>query len=492
MDILFHCRCGVYQVDSSISPGVYDIDVQTEGYVALNRSGVYLAENDLVDVYFWMVEGTGYEGYVIGLSWGSSPDDLDAHTFMSCGCHLYYGEKGCWVSGSRFTFHSDASNGYGPEVTEWNGPLAPGVYQYWAHMYNGGSWGQSNATVDIYFNESLLETRYAPDVPNDWWLVFELDVDEDGNHTYKYPDSSINSEPSTPVSSYPNQCDIEKNVTLQGIVGDSLTFERKEQILVEVYQQVYNDYVFFLNVNTSSSGYFQVSTLPVGRYLVKINLDGYAPLSRQIVVKDENIYLHLWLSPELPEDSYRAILFWNTYHDLDANSYATCGSVECKSNYLSLVCDLNSASLELNSDSYSGGAPETSTWKGTLPIGIYDYYVRIWGSGEISDTKATVDLYKGNEHITTISAPSDSARALTWNPFRVTVSVEGSPGAITYPNTFSSTMPSGFCNNPYTPGISDSAFIMILLFLAVSIAILISLIIYIIYKRKKSQVQETD
>ncbi|GEM_PF-3807686 len=115
----------------------------------------------------------------IVLTWGSSPQDLDAHLWLpnENQSHIYY------ISERRgslefFPFSKidvDAKEGNGPE-TITIGKLYEGSYSYSVNQFSSDSkLGDSGAVVRVYSGDSLIHTFEAPKGEGRWWRVFTID-----------------------------------------------------------------------------------------------------------------------------------------------------------------------------------------------------------------------------------------------------------------------------------------------------------------------------
>jgi len=137
------------------------------------------SENNLTEWY--TLHNFSAFGYVIKLTWGSVPSDLDAYLFLPSGDTVYYGNTGDTAWYPYALLKGDVSSGYGPEEIVISA-LVSGDYIFAVKDYSGdGTITQSGAHVDVYYTTDLTTPVYQFDVPNVdsepfwWWIVFEID-----------------------------------------------------------------------------------------------------------------------------------------------------------------------------------------------------------------------------------------------------------------------------------------------------------------------------
>ena len=115
-------------------------------------------------------------GIRIVLTWGSSPSDLDSHTYFSGGSHIYYQNKTISGYGS---LDVDDTSSYGPETTTIS--ISGKSFVYSVHDYsnkNGTFYSGCGAKVAIYVGGELYTTRNFPGNPTSgcaYWKVFSYD-----------------------------------------------------------------------------------------------------------------------------------------------------------------------------------------------------------------------------------------------------------------------------------------------------------------------------
>ena len=152
-----------------------------------------------------------------------------------------------------------------------------------------------------------------------------------------------------------------------------------------------------VEVFTDEKGEAQ-ATIPSKGYTPYICAEGYIPLNAD---KTEGNY---YISPEMNENTYRAVLTWENEQDLDAHlSIAKDGKTE-KLHYFnsSIENEKGEVTAALDTDSETGATPETITFNceenSRVLFSVASYSALKEGGGEsLSDTSAQVALYRGEE-----------------------------------------------------------------------------------------------
>lgn len=132
----------------------------------------------------------------IRLSWGEAPRDLDAHLLgpsddseyfhlsYSSDTDASFGFHYEQVNNVSFTLDVDDTSSYGPEImTIPSYPLA-GRYYYAVHHYAGtGTITESPTLVNVKLKQQQLifQPSTSFNSSNQYWLAFEIVVDEEGN-----------------------------------------------------------------------------------------------------------------------------------------------------------------------------------------------------------------------------------------------------------------------------------------------------------------------
>lgn len=164
--------------------GYYTAEFSKEGYITTSINNLVISSDEALtrDV---ILSRTTDNKYRVTLQWGDNPSDLDSHltgelpedtgggTF-----HVFYANAAAgFYDGDYVAFldHDDVS-GNGFETITFQ--MQPGdTFRYYVHWYNGyGTWGGSNAVVNIYKSTELLATFPVPNVnlSGGYWHVFDI------------------------------------------------------------------------------------------------------------------------------------------------------------------------------------------------------------------------------------------------------------------------------------------------------------------------------
>jgi len=113
------------------------------------------------------------------LNWGADPRDLDSHLntpeIEGNTYHIYYSDQGSTTSAPYAALDHDITSGYGPETMTIYDMFA-GTYQYYIYKYSGeGPITASQAVVQIYGQNGLLQTLQVPtNGEGDYWYVCDI------------------------------------------------------------------------------------------------------------------------------------------------------------------------------------------------------------------------------------------------------------------------------------------------------------------------------
>ncbi len=121
------------------------------------------------------------------LTWGASPEDLDAHLTGPCDpvdgyCeerfHVYFGDGGSMDSAPWAYLDTDDTTSFGPEITSIS-RCVPGIYRYSVNNYSGSpGFDGSEAKVFIIFPDGSVQDINVPGGAGSddmVWVVGELD-----------------------------------------------------------------------------------------------------------------------------------------------------------------------------------------------------------------------------------------------------------------------------------------------------------------------------
>lgn len=181
-------------------------------------------------------------------------------------------------------------------------------------------------------------------------------------------------------------------------------------------------------VTTDESGVYSFGSLEADQYTLQFkdqretNEEKYILLSKNVCVKaDESADGSITLSKPVKGSGIRFVLTWGSEgegvpDDLDTHLFAPTidggyREVYYGSRYY-MVGSQVYAMLDVDDTDYEG--PETATILSDLK-GIYYYYVyNFSGDGNLPTSRARVDVYSGNELLTSYNVPSTQANSGNW------------------------------------------------------------------------------
>lgn len=180
---------GYYEM-SSVDAGYYTIEASMTGYT-VSTTEITIAPNS--DSQYEILLSPVMTGnlYRVTLQWGLNPRDLDSHLIGrlpdgSGTFHVaYYNKEAVDRNGNAVaTLDHDDVNGNGFETITFE--MQPGdKFTYFVHWYAGsGTWGGSNAVVNLYRGTQLIGTFPVPDIDvgdysyssggYNYWYVFDI------------------------------------------------------------------------------------------------------------------------------------------------------------------------------------------------------------------------------------------------------------------------------------------------------------------------------
>ena len=167
---------GFYQIDYEF--GAFTLEVIKDGFITeyvnvyigfVDEKNIVISPSEINDVYR------------IVLSWGQNPSDLDSHMVgkdsNGNNFHVYYSSKNEYDNGKLIcSLDVDDVTSYGPETITLDAN-SDTPYYYYVYRYAGsGTVATSNAQVNLYRGEELIETFYVPtDLgSSDYWNIFAI------------------------------------------------------------------------------------------------------------------------------------------------------------------------------------------------------------------------------------------------------------------------------------------------------------------------------
>jgi uncharacterized protein YfaP (DUF2135 family) len=114
------------------------------------------------------------------LHWGATPEDLDSHLetplIEGYEYHVYWGDEGETNAAPYAMLNLDDTDGEGPEtITIYQ--FFAGTYKYYVNNYSESpELTQSNAYVQIWTDQGLVNTINVPTTGTGyWWYVCDID-----------------------------------------------------------------------------------------------------------------------------------------------------------------------------------------------------------------------------------------------------------------------------------------------------------------------------
>lgn len=180
---------------------------------------------------------------------------------------------------------------------------------------------------------------------------------------------------------------------------------------------------------TDDSGVFTLPKLPANLYWLEVTAEGYVPgLFYMNGWSNKNATIHMGtvaLTPEMDDSEYRIILRW-TGEPRDLDSHLTANLVDSDAYYHVWYADMAPypayANLDLDDTFYEG--PETVTITHfkelkNIRYAVHDYTNRDSSSSKVlSNSGATVEVYKGSKQIAKFSVPKNTG-GTEWDVFAI-------------------------------------------------------------------------
>jgi len=169
---------GLYVFPSRPS-GTYTVRSTRAGYAEGSVFVVVAGGNVTAPVVFLSPAGAGVAWRFV-LSWGSSPQDLDAHLTgpilnSASRFHVFFGDTGSLAMAPFAALDNDEVFGFGPETITMSQQLA-GVYRFYVNNFSLETpLRSSSARVDVYQGNTLFRQFFPPQQDGEYWTVFELD-----------------------------------------------------------------------------------------------------------------------------------------------------------------------------------------------------------------------------------------------------------------------------------------------------------------------------
>jgi len=169
----------------TLSPGTYTAEVSLTGYITSFFTVIAREGNEPVNQNLTLSPVLGANQIRIVLTWGSTPEDLDAHlTGPDAGIsiarfHVYYDAPSDSANTAKLDLDDRAS--FGPETITITS-FRPGVYRYSVHDYTNSratlstALSSSGAQVVVFRGSAEVARFTAPTGrTGTLWTVFEID-----------------------------------------------------------------------------------------------------------------------------------------------------------------------------------------------------------------------------------------------------------------------------------------------------------------------------
>ena len=158
--------------------GTYTVRAILSGFAEGNVFVVVTGGTVTAPVTFLSPAGTNVAWRFV-LSWGSTPQDLDAHLTgpilnSAARFHVFFGDRGTLLAPPFAVLDVDEMSGFGPETITMSQQIA-GVYRYYVNNFSGTPLLRSStARVDVYQGNTLIRQFFPPQQDGEYWTVFEL------------------------------------------------------------------------------------------------------------------------------------------------------------------------------------------------------------------------------------------------------------------------------------------------------------------------------
>ncbi len=182
----------------------------------------------------------------------------------------------------------------------------------------------------------------------------------------------------------------------------------------------YGDVV--MSTQTNSNGQYSIA-LPLGNYTVQVAKQGFISTIVNIVVQDgTTLSQNGSMTPIVSGNDFRIVLTWGQNpSDLDSHVYGTRSD---GSNFHVYYNNKNAYDngvevCNLDYDDTSSYGPETVTLKTNNSTPYYYYIYRYSGSGTMGTSEAKINVYQGENLVSTFNVPTDQGSGDYWNVFAV-------------------------------------------------------------------------
>jgi len=179
----------------SDASGNFTLPVRRESSILVSsisnaQSDTAILDSETTDLAMTSCLVLSQSAATITLTWGENPNDLDTHFFGpkeddTGEFEVYFANKTVELAGTVFDLDVDDTSSYGPEVLTVPDLPLEGTYRYVVYNYSGDSSIQASpARVELNLAGEI--SVFSPDNASgdnsdDYWHVFDLEVDVNGN-----------------------------------------------------------------------------------------------------------------------------------------------------------------------------------------------------------------------------------------------------------------------------------------------------------------------
>ena len=195
----------------SDASGNFTLPVRRESSILVSsisnaQSDTAILDSETTDLAMTSCLVLSQSAATITLTWGENPNDLDTHFFGpkeddTGEFEVYFANKTVELAGTVFDLDVDDTSSYGPEVLTVPDLPLEGTYRYVVYNYSGDSTIQASpARVELNLAGEI--SVFSPDnasgdTSDDYWHVFDLEVDMNGDTTVQ-PVQQFSSSESSP------------------------------------------------------------------------------------------------------------------------------------------------------------------------------------------------------------------------------------------------------------------------------------------------------
>lgn len=321
-----------------------------------------------------------------------------------------------------------------------------GVGTFSGRILKSNHEGISRANIKVYSGNVLVATAYTESDGSFKTLQslgknnYRIEVSASGYKRYT-SNEKIEHEGENQLQDYIMiRKDSQGTGTLECVVLNAINGNRIPNAQFSIYNGYNNTAGNTVATGNADNDGSISNELPVGNYTIVVGADGYSKtISSFAIEDDESTFISVTLNvyDASLEGTMRIILTWGEYpSDLDSHLYGGVnGNNSSYHVYYSDKYPTNNDNSNLDVDDTTSYGPETITINGFNTGGKYQYFVHDYSnkysssSSALSNSGATVRVYKGNDLIATYRVPTNR-NGTVWHVF------DYDPVTDTFTNTF--------------------------------------------------------